>query len=78
MLECGHISHVLKMHYFFKNLLFYSQAWIRQTKYDQGRVYQICKFHDPRGRGSDVRAWPYNSCSEYVLSSTLAHGVNGL
>ena len=29
----GHISHVVKMHYFFKNLLLYSQAWIRQTNY---------------------------------------------
>ena len=26
-----HISHIVKMHYFFKNLL-YSLAWIRQTK----------------------------------------------
>ena len=29
----GHVSHVVKMHYFFKNLLLYSQALIRQTKY---------------------------------------------
>ena len=29
----GHISHIVKMHYFFKNLLLYSQALIRQTKY---------------------------------------------
>ena len=29
----GHISHLVKMHYFFKNLLFNSQALIRQTKY---------------------------------------------
>ena len=33
MLGCGHISHIVKMHYFFKNLLFNSQALIRQTKY---------------------------------------------
>ena len=32
VLGCGHISHIVKMHYFFKNLL-YSQAMIRQTKY---------------------------------------------
>ena len=32
-LGCGRISHIVKMHYFFKNLLLYSQAWIRQTKY---------------------------------------------
>ena len=29
----GLISHLVKMHYFFKNLLLYSQALIRQTKY---------------------------------------------
>ena len=28
----GHISHIVKMHYFFKNLL-YSHAYIRQTKH---------------------------------------------
>ena len=29
----GHISHRVKMHYFLKDLLLYSQALIRQTKY---------------------------------------------
>ena len=33
VLGYGHISHIVKMHYFFKNLLLYSQAYIRQTKY---------------------------------------------
>ena len=33
VLGCGHISHIVKMHYFFKNLL-NSQALIRQTKYE--------------------------------------------
>ena len=28
-----YISHIVKIHYFFKNLLLYSQAWIRQTKF---------------------------------------------
>ena len=27
-----HVSHMVKMHYFFKNLLLYFQAQIRQTK----------------------------------------------
>ena len=35
-------------------------------------TYPNCKFHDPQGRGSDVRAWPYKSYSEYFLSSTLS------
>ena len=33
VLGCGHVSHIVKMHYFFKNLLLYSQSQIRQTKY---------------------------------------------
>ena len=33
MLECSNISHIVKIHDFFKNLLLYSHAYIRQTKY---------------------------------------------
>ena len=33
VLARGHINHIVKMYYFFKNLLLYSHAWIRQTKY---------------------------------------------
>ena len=33
VLGCGHISHLMKIHYFFTNLLLYSGAQIRQTKY---------------------------------------------
>ena len=28
-----HICHILKMHYFFKNLFLFSHALVRQTKY---------------------------------------------
>ena len=52
----GHISCIVKMHCFFKNLLLFSQALNRQSKLnsydDQGRVYQNYKFYDPWGRGS--------------------------
>ena len=33
VLRHGHTSHILKMHYFFKILLLYSQALNRQTMY---------------------------------------------
>ena len=33
VLGCGHISHIVIIHYFFKNLLLYSHAYFRQTKY---------------------------------------------
>ena len=62
---CGHISHIVKMHYFFKNLL--STPKHRSDKLDfysndsQGRVYQNCNFHDPRGRGFCARVWLYKS-----------------
>ena len=32
VLGCGHLSHIVKIHYFFKNHL-YPQAWIRQTMF---------------------------------------------
>ena len=34
---------------------------------DEGRVYQICKFHYPLGRGSCTMAWPYWSYWEDTL-----------
>ena len=57
LLRCGQISYIVKIHYFFKNLLLYSQAQIRQTVgiyiYDvQGRLHQTFKFHNPQGRDS--------------------------
>ena len=73
VLRCGYISYIVKMHYFFKNL--FSTPRHRSDKLsllnysydDQGRVYQNCKFHDPRGRGYCARAWPYESYSENAL-----------
>ena len=54
----SHISYIVKMHYFFKkNLLLFSQAWIRQIKY----LVMITKKGFTQGWGSDVRAWPYKS-----------------
>ena len=57
-----------KIDVFFKNRLSNSSAWFRQTIYrkvyhndDHGRVYHNCKFHDPRGRVSCAKVWPYKS-----------------
>ena len=65
VLGLGNISHIVKMHFFFKNLLLYSQALIRQTKY----VVFSC-----------ARAWPYKSYSETALfleqSSSLLPGID--
>ena len=67
----GHISHIVKIHYFFKNLLLHSRAYIRLTKYKvmmtKKRVYKNCNFHDPWSRGSCARVWPYKSYSENAL-----------
>ena len=32
VLRCGHVNYIVKIHYLLKNLLFYSQAQIRQTE----------------------------------------------
>ena len=63
VLGCGHISHIMKMHYFFKNLLLYSQAVIRQTKY----IVMIAKEGSTKIVGSCVRVWPFKSNSENAL-----------
>ena len=70
MLRHGHISHKVKC---IISLISSSQfPGIDQSNQvcsndDQGRVYQNCKFHDPRGRGSCARAWTYKSYSENAL-----------
>ena len=53
----GHISNIVKMHYFFKNLFSASEHGSKyiviMTK--EGST-KIVNFHDPRGRGSCARA----------------------
>ena len=71
------------MHYFFKicSLL----PGIDRTNQvcsndDKGRVYLNYKFHDPWGRGSCARMWPYTSYSETAVflyqSSSLLPGID--
>ena len=46
----------------------------------QGRVYQTCKCHDLRPRGSCAKAWQYMSYGENVLFllnfSSLLQGID--
>ena len=49
VLERGHISHKVKLHYLFKNSSSLLPG-IDQTSQDQGRVYQNCKFKTERER----------------------------
>ena len=75
----GHISHIVKMHYFFKNLLLYHKAKVRQTKYivmmTKDGSTKIVNFMTPR-RGL------YKSNSENAIFlfffSTLGHGADKL
>ena len=59
VLRCGHLSYIVKSNDFFKNLLPYSRAQIRQT---EGVVimlkegFTITKFIYPQSRGSCTRA----------------------
>ena len=51
-----------EMHYFSKNRLLYFRAKIKQTKYIVMMTNEgYTKIYDPCDRGSDARAWPYNS-----------------
>ena len=55
VLRYGHISHIVKMHYFFKNLLFYSQACVDKKNLiysndKQGRVYKKILISCPPGQ----------------------------
>ena len=69
--RCGHISYIVKMHFFFKNLLLYSQALIRQTKsivmFTKEGSTKIGNFMTSRAGGSCARAWPCKSYSENAL-----------
>ena len=42
VLGCGHISHIVKLHYFFNT----DQTNYVYSNDDQERVYPKCKFHD--------------------------------
>ena len=85
MLGCGVISHIVKMHYFFKKISSLLPCMDKKNKIysndDQGRVFQNCKFHDPGGRGSCVRVWSYKSYSKknaliLLKSSSLLPGID--
>ena len=68
-LGCDQINHIVKMHFLKSSFLppcIYHTNQIYSNN-DEGRVYQNCTFHDPRGRGSYARAWPYKSYSENAL-----------
>ena len=71
VLGCGHLSHIVKMHYFFKNLHLYSQAYIRQTKYivliNKEGSTKIVTFMTPGAWVLVARVWPYKSYSENAL-----------
>ena len=75
VLGCGHISHIVKMHYFFKSLLLYAQALIRHTTYIvlmTRKGLPNFNFHDPRGWGLMLGRGHISHYSEYVVSSTLS------
>ena len=74
----GRASHIVKMHYFFKISSSLLWAMVQKNKlysyYEQGRVYQNCKFHDPWGRGSCDRACPCKS--ESFLQEISGESIN--
>ena len=66
---CGHMSHTVKIYYFIKHFLFYTQSNIKQTESDlmltkEGYIKIV---NDPWGRGSYAGTLPYESYSENVM-----------
>ena len=71
VLGCDHISHIYSECIISLKIVFPIPG-INQTNLvcnndDQERVYQNCKFYDPRGRRSCARTWQYYFCSENAL-----------
>ena len=70
---CGHISHIVKMHYFFKYLLLYSQAKIKQTKYivlmTKEGFTKIINFVTPEAGVLMLGRGHISHYSEYVCST---------
>ena len=79
VLRCGHVSYIVKIHYFFKNLLLYSKAQIRKTEgivmMSEEESTKIVNFMTPRagilvlGRGHIVNM-------QYFSSSCLHYGMD--
>ena len=76
VLGCGYISHIVKMHYLFKNILLYSHAYIRQTKYivllTKKGLTEIVTFMTPGAGVLMLGCGHISHCSEYVVSFTLS------
>ena len=77
VLRCGHISSIVKIHYFFKNSRLPStdQSNWGYSNDVWGRVYQNYKFHEPEGRDSCAGAWSYSERATLLLFilSILGH-----
>ena len=82
-----HISYIVKMHYFFKNLILstprHSSDKLSVYKgNNHGRVYRNCKFYDPQGWCSCARvghiSYRYIIKMHLFLSkfSSLVLGIN--
>ena len=71
VLGCGQIGHIVKIYYCFKNLLLYTEAYIRQTEgivmIAKEKSTKIVNIHDPWGKGSCIGAWPYSVNAIFLL-----------
>ena len=78
VLRHGRITHIVKMHYFCKNLHLYTQALIRQSKYivhvmlTKEESTKIVKFHYPEARVL-VLGHGHRVKMKYFFSSSCLH-----
>ena len=66
VLRCGHISYIVKIYYFFKIILLYSQAQIRET---EGIVMMSIT-----GRDSYAGVWSYIEHAIFLLLFLFTQG----
>ena len=59
---------IVKFMYFFEKMSSQPSSIHVYSNNDQWRIYQNCKFHDAKGRGSYARVWPNKSYSKNVLT----------
>ena len=72
VLGCGHISHIVKIHYFFKNHLLYSGAWIKQSKY----MYILMMTKEGSTKIVNfMTTWNSNQCSNVYFKDEILYDV---
>ena len=81
VLGCDHLSHIVKMYYFFKNSLLYSHAYIVQTKYmvmmTKEGCTKIVTFMTPGARVLALGCGRISFIVKYIISVKIFFSSQG-